>query len=197
VLPPYYCMAGRREIVEHYRAISDAVKHPILVYNVPRRTGFNLTPDVLEELAEIEWVVAVKESSNDFIQTESTIRRLRDRIRVFTGHSAERGVPAVLMGADGYVSSTESQVMGKEAIAMYDLAVRGDISTAQAVQMRSLMLDELLKPIGTFPSNLKTAMNLLGRPGGQPRRPLLPLTPGQVDQVQGVLQQLKLSVPVA
>lgn len=197
VLPPYYCMAGRREIVEHYRTISNAIEHPILVYNVPRRTGFNLTPDVLEELAEIEWVVAVKESSNDFIQTELTVRRLGGCIRVFTGHSAERGVPAVLMGADGYVSSTESQVMGREAIAMYDLAARGDIATAQAVQMRALTLDELLKPIGTFPCNLKTAMNLLRRPGGDPRRPLLPLTATQVESVRVALDKLKLTAGVA
>jgi 4-hydroxy-tetrahydrodipicolinate synthase len=197
VLPPYYCMAGRREIVEHYRAISAAVEHPILLYNVPRRTGFNLTPDVVEELAEIEWVVAIKESSNDFIQTAATIRKVGDRLLVFTGHSAERGVPAVLMGADGYVSSTESQIMGREAIAMYALAKQGDIARAREIQMRALALDEMLKPIGTFPGNLKCAMNLLGRPGGYPRRPLLPLTATQEDQVHAGLQRLKASAVMA
>jgi 4-hydroxy-tetrahydrodipicolinate synthase len=197
VLPPYYCMAGRREIVEHYRAISAAVEHPILLYNVPRRTGFNLTPDVVEELAALEWVVAVKESSNDFVQTEATVRRVGDRLLVFTGHSAERGVPAVLMGADGYVSSTESQIMGREALAMYDLATSGDVARAREVQLRALALDELLKPIGTFPGNLKAAMNLLGRPGGYPRRPLLPLTPAQIGQVENVLQRLNLTATAA
>ena len=197
VLPPLYCMAGRREIVEHYRAISAAVEHPILVYNVPRRTGFNLTPDVVEELAEIEWVVAIKESSNDFVQTEATINRVGGRLLVFTGHSAQRGVPAVLMGADGYVSSTESQVMGREAIAMYDLVKQGDLARAREVQLRALTLAELLKPIGTFPCNLKCAMNLLGRPGGYPRRPLLPLTSTEADQVQAVLQRLKVSTVMA
>jgi len=197
VLPPYHCMAGRREIIEHYRSISTAVEHPILIYNVPRRTGFNLTPDVVEELASLEWVVAVKESSNDFVQTEATIRRVGDRILVFTGHSAQRGVPSVLMGADGYVSSTESQIMGRDAIAMYDLAKSGSIARAREIQMRALALDELLKPIGTFPCNLKTAMNLLGRPGRYPRRPLLPLTVAQVNQVQDVLQQLNLASTTA
>ncbi len=196
VLPPYYCMPGRREVVAHYRAISDAVRHPILLYNVPSRTGFNLTPDVADELAQIEWVVGIKESSNDFVQTESTVNRVGDRILVFTGHSAERGMPAVLMGADGYVSSTETQVMGREAIVMYDLAISGRIAEAQAIQMRTLMLDELLKPIGTFPANLKAAMNLLGRPGGYPREPLLPLTEPQVDQVRGVLDRMKLTAGV-
>src|SRR5207247_4054842 len=87
VLPPYYCMAGRRDIVAHYKAISDAVRHPILLYNVPRRVGFNLTPDVLDEMVGIEWVVGIKESSADFIQFEATIERVGGHITVFTGRS--------------------------------------------------------------------------------------------------------------
>jgi 4-hydroxy-tetrahydrodipicolinate synthase len=197
ILPPYYCMVGRREIIAHYRAISDAIRHPILVYNVPRRTGFNLTPDVVEELAEIEWVVAIKESSNDFVQTESTINRVGDRMLVFTGHAAVRGLPAVLMGADGYVSSTETQVMGRDAIAMYDLAVAGRLAEAQAIQMRTLRLEELLKPIGTFPANLKAAMNLVGRPGGYPREPLMPLLEWEIDQVRHALERSKLTAAVS
>ena len=130
VLPPYYAMPSRREVVAHYAAISDAVRAPILLYNIPRRTGVNLTPEVLEEIVEIEWVVAIKESSNDFIQLEATIHTVGDRINVFAGHSAERGVPGVLMGAKGFVSSLESQIMGREAIEMYDLLQRGEIGRA-------------------------------------------------------------------
>ena len=63
--------------------------------------------------------------------------------------------------------------------------------------MRALALDEMLKPIGTFPGNLKCAMNLLGRPGGYPRRPLLPLTATQEDQVHAGLQRLKVSAVMA
>lgn len=197
VLPPYYCMAGRRDIIEHYRSISNQVSHPILLYNVPRRTGFNLTPDVVEELAAFEWVVAIKESSSDFIQTETTIGRVGGGILVFTGHSAERGVPAVLMGADGWVSSTESQVMGREALAMYGLAVRGEVAAARRVQMRALALDQALKPIGTFPANLKAAMNIVGRPGGYPREPILPLTSSQVEEVRTALHALNLTAAVS
>ena len=74
VLPPYYAMPGRAEVAAHFAAISDAVRTPILLYNMPRRTGINLTPDVLSQLVELEWIVAIKESSTDFIQLESTIR---------------------------------------------------------------------------------------------------------------------------
>jgi 4-hydroxy-tetrahydrodipicolinate synthase len=197
VLPPYYCMAGRRDIVAHYAAISDAVRHPILLYNVPRRTGFNLTPDVLEEMIGIEWVVAIKESSADFIQFEATIDRVGRHIEVFTGRSAERGVPAVLMGAKGWVSSLESQVMGQEAIEMYDLVKSGNVERARDIQLRTLALDQAVHNIGTFPANLKAAMNLVGRGGGYPRLPILPLTSGEIDRVRGVLEAFKLDIVAA
>lgn len=192
ILPPYYAMPGPREVVEHYRAIADAVKHPILLYNIPRRTGINLTTELLDQIVEFEWVVAIKESSNDFIQTEKTILEFGDRISVFTGHSAERGVPAILMGARGFVSSTESQIMGRPAVEMYALVQRGELDRARATQMRTLALDDQMRKIGTFPANLKAAMNLLGRNGGAPRPPLLPLLPADIDRVRVVLDRLQL-----
>ena len=192
VLPPYYAMPGSREVVEHYRAIADAVKHPVLLYNIPRRTGINLTTDLLEQIVEFEWVVAIKESSNDFIQTERTILEFGDRINVFTGHSAERGVPALLMGAKGFVSSLESQIMGRPAVEMYALVQRGELERARATQMRTLALDNQMRNIGTFPANLKAAMNLLGRNGGAPRPPLLPLIHTDIERVRVVLDRLQL-----
>lgn len=192
ILPPYYCMAGRREVIAHYQAVSDAVKHPILLYNIPRRVGFNLTPEVLDELVNVEWVVAIKESSGDFIQVEATILTVGERITVFTGHSAERGVPALVMGAKGFVSSMESQVMGREAIEMYALVKRGELPRAAEVQLRTLDLDESMRKAGTFPANLKAAMNLLGRAGGYPRPPILPLTLPQLEQVRAILDRLAI-----
>jgi 4-hydroxy-tetrahydrodipicolinate synthase len=193
VLPPYYCMAGPREVTEHYRAISNEVQHPILLYNIPRRTGFNMTPEFLDELVNIEWIAAIKESSNDFIQTEATIGTVGDRITVFTGHSAERAVPALLMGAKGFVSSMESQIMGAEAISMFDLVRAGRLDEARTVQHRTLTLDIQMRRCGTFPANLKAAMTLLGREAGVPRRPLLPLTTGEIEQVRGVLAGLSIT----
>lgn len=196
VLPPYYCMAGKREVLEHYRAISDQVEHPILLYNIPRRTGFNMTPEFLTELAEVEWVVAIKESSSDFVQTEATIQAVGGRIEVFTGHSAERAVPALLMGAKGYVSSMESQIMGREAIEMFDLVEKGRLDEARAVQHRTLLLDQRMREAGTFPANLKAGMNVLGRHAGWPRRPLLALTSDETAKVERVLASLDIT-PVA
>ncbi len=192
ILPPYYCLINEREVIAHYRAVSDAVKIPILVYNIPRRTGINMDEKFLEKLADIECIVAVKESSNDFIQTERTIKALVDRLVILPGHSAVRGLPAVLMGGDGYVSSLETQIMGKEAIELFRLAATRNIDKGRAVQQKTLALDTEMRKCGTFPANVKTAMNLRGRPGGFPRRPLLAPSPAETEEIKKILASLDL-----
>jgi 4-hydroxy-tetrahydrodipicolinate synthase len=192
VLPPPYAMISAREAVNHYRIVSDEAKIPILIYNVPRRTGINLTPDVMEQLAEIEYVVAVKEACDDFVQVQATLAAVGERVRVFTGKSAARGMAAVMAGAVGFVSSQDPHVMGREGISLYELSAKGDIEGARRVQMRTLKLNKTLSPIGTDPANMKAAMNLLGRPGGHVRLPMLDLTAAELERVEGVLDALGL-----
>jgi 4-hydroxy-tetrahydrodipicolinate synthase len=192
VLPPPYAMISAREAINHYRIISDQAKIPILIYNVPRRTGINLTPDVMQQLAKINFVVAIKEACDDFVQLETTIAAVGDRLRVFTGKSAARGMAAVMAGAVGFVSSQDPHVMGREGISLYELSAKGDIENARRVQMRTLKLNKTLSPIGTDPANMKAAMNILGRPGGYVRLPMLDLTGEEMERVESVLDDLKL-----
>jgi 4-hydroxy-tetrahydrodipicolinate synthase len=194
VLPPYYCLPKAREVVEHYRQISSAARLPILLYNIPKRTGVDLTLELLERLVEVEYVAAIKESGDSFVRVEELVRAFGDTIQVFTGHSAERGVPAVLMGAKGWVSSLESQILGSEAVQMYDAVSAGRIEEARRTQLKCLALENAVRRFGTFPSNVKAAMNLVGRPGGYARSPLLPLTTGEQDQLAGSLEELGLSL---
>ncbi len=192
VLPPYYAMINEDEVLAHYKAVSAGARVSILLYNIPRRTGINLTPDFCRRLADVDYVVAIKESSNDFVQVEETIRAVGDRILVFSGHSAERGMAAVLLGCPGFVSSMETQVMGREAISLFRLAAAGELDAARRVQMRTLALDKAMRGIGTFPANLKAAMNARGRPGGLVRPPLLDLTDEQLARVGSILADLEI-----
>lgn len=194
VLPPYYCLPKAREIVEHYRQISDAVRLPILLYNIPKRTGVDLTSELLQQLVQIEYVAAIKESGDNFVRVEELVRAFGDVIQVFTGHSAERGVPAVLMGARGWVSSLESQILGAEAVQMYDAVRNGRLEEARQTQLKCLALEAAVRRYGTFPANVKAAMNLVGRPGGSPRAPLLSLTNADLDQLTAALEELDLPV---
>lgn len=192
VMPPYYAVIGQREIHAFFRDLSDTARVPIFLYNMPKRTGINMSPSFIAQLSQLEWIVALKQSSNDFAELEATIDACGELINVFAGHSAERGLAAVVMGCVGFVSSMEAQIMGREAIALYDLARTGKVEQGRRVQQRTIALDKAMRQIGTFPANMKAAMNLLGRPGGYCRRPLLDLDEPEVTQVRSVLDSLGL-----
>jgi len=192
VMPPYYAVIGERELLAFFRDLSDNAQVPVFLYNMPKRTGINMPPELIARISAMEWIVALKQSSHDFAELETTIDACGDLINVFAGHSAERGYAAVVMGCMGFVSSMEAQIMGREAISLYDLAKAGKVEEGRRVQARTIALDKGMRKIGTFPSNMKAAMNLLGRPGGYCRRPLLDLDESETAQVRKVLDGLGL-----
>lgn len=192
VMPPTYAVIGEREIRAHFEALSDEARAPIFLYNMPKRTGINMSPEFLRNLCEIEWIVALKQSSGDFTELEATLASCGEWIRVFAGHSAERGFAAVMLGCAGVVSSLEAQIMGREAIALYNLAVARNVPEGRRVQERAVALDKAMRQVGTFPGNMKAAMNLLGRPGGHVRPPLLDLDAGEMSRVEAILAGLDL-----
>ena len=192
VMPPYYAVIGQRELHAFFEDLSDSAQVPIFLYNMPKRTGINMPPSFIAELSNLEWIVALKQSSNDFAELEATVDACGDLINVFAGHSAERGYAAVVMGCVGFVSSLEAQVMGREAISLYDLAKAGKVLEGRTIQQRTIALDKAMRQVGTFPSNMKAAMNLLGRPGGYCRRPLLDLDTAETAKVRDILSSLGL-----
>jgi 4-hydroxy-tetrahydrodipicolinate synthase len=99
------------------------------------------------------------------------------------------------MGCDGYVSSVEPQVMGRDAVRLYSLSKESP-EEARALQYKCIALDGAIHGgVGTFPASLKAAMNMLGRPGGYPREPLLPLTDEETGRLERVLVTLGLLTP--
>lgn len=192
VIPPYYAGLNRRAVVEHYRAISQHAQTPILLYNSPAATNVNLTADFCEELAEIDYVVGIKQSCDDFVQFQETVASVGEQIIVFTGHSSQRGYAAVLMGAKGFVSSQETQVMGREGFLLYEHAAAGRHDEARSVQFRSLALSKALDSVGSEPASVKAAMNMLGRGGGYVRKPVLDLSESEMHQLAESLDRLGL-----
>jgi len=187
VMPPYYCQPSHRDVFEHFKAISDEAKTPILIYNSPKAAGTDIDAKFCEELADLEYICGVKQSTPDFVDFERTVALVGERMIVMTGRSASRGLGAVAMGAQGFVSSFDPHVMGAEGISLWKLASTGQWDKARKVQERTLALDTELSKIATGPATMKAAMNLLGRPGGYPRKPLQPLTKAEEDKVRAAL----------
>ncbi len=194
ILPPPMVHPNDEEIINFYNVISDTVDIPILVYNNPRRQGVDMQPDLLLKLADIRNVAAVKEASKDFGRVSDVIRKIGDKLRIFGGHSSYHGVSTVIMGADGWVGSLDTQLLGKDAIKMYRLVKEGELEKAVEIQYQCIAAEAAMKgkKSGTFPAGLKYAMNLRGRPGGYPRLPIVPLTDEQKEYVKGAMKKLNL-----
>ena len=191
ISPPWYIMPSQDEILDHYQAVLEAIELPVLLYNIPRRTGVQLGVDAIDRLADHPKVIAVKESSKDWGILSAVIRRTGDRISVFAGYASYFGLAAITEGADGYIDSA-TPVFGRRSIAFYAAARDGDLATARRIQSEMAdMLGEFFG-LGTFPASVKAALDLLGRPGGPPRDPIRPLTAEQRQTLRASMQRAGL-----
>jgi 4-hydroxy-tetrahydrodipicolinate synthase len=197
VAPPPGALAKGRELVAHFEAVSDAVDIDIMLYNFAERYGVDMVPTLVDELADIPNIVAIKESCTSFHQQLDTMRLAGDRLAIMAGWPGLRGLPSLVMGADGMIGSIEAQVLGRAPRDMWDAFHAGDIERARAIQWKLTALHyQVTLAVGSAPAQLKAAMNLLGRPGGYPRKPILPLTSEQVSVVRDALERLN-AVPLA
>lgn len=196
---PPYALPREREILHYFQRVSDAVKLPVMLYNNPNRIRRVLTPELVAQLSDIETVVAIKDSSGDVDMQERTLAACTAKIRYFMG-GMQGAARLVAKGCLGFVNSEVAQLMGSEGSDVYRALKRGDTARAQ-----TLLPDATVKAIhhmlweeaGMFPASLKEAMNLLGRPGGYPREPLLPLTDDEREQLRSRLAQLDILRPAA
>lgn len=181
ILPPYFVKLTDDEIFRHYEAISRAVSIPICLYNIPGNAVNALSPDLVRRLADLERIVAVKESSSDWNNYYATAIAVQDRLRVFCGPSSVFGVGAVLLGADGVIDCFPN-MWAPGGLDLYYAAKEGRIEEARALQETGRRLTDLFTSEGrTLYPSTKAAMELLGLPGGKLRPPLQPLSKDQID----------------
>jgi len=186
VSPPWYVMPGPDEIMAHYRKILAATPLPVLLYNIPRRTGVSFTVDMVDRLADDARVVGIKESSKDWGLLSSVIRRCRDRISVFAGYASFFGLAALCEGAAGYIDSG-TPVFGAKSMAFHRAATTGDLPTARTLQTDMERMLAAYFGLGTFPASIKAALDLLGRPGGPTRDPIRPLDRAQRETLRKLM----------
>jgi 4-hydroxy-tetrahydrodipicolinate synthase len=176
VLPPYFVKLTDDEIFAHYEAVSAGSPLPIIAYNIPGNAVNAISPALASRLADLDKVVAIKESSGDWNNFYATLLAVKDRIRVFCGPSSVFGVPAIHAGADGTVDCFPNVWRGTTQLWF---AARDPKRHAEAEQLQatSRRLTDLFVTGGrTLYPATKAAMDHLGFPGGGvPRMPLQPL----------------------
>lgn len=194
VVTPYYNKPQPEGVLAHFRAVAGAAALPIIAYNVPGRTGQNMSCRLLEQLWELPQVVAVKESSGDLAQIGEMCRCLPAGKLLIAGDDA-LALPSVALGACGVISVAGNAIPAQMAD-MLGLALAGQLAQAQAQHRRLLpLIDALFSE--TNPVPLKAALHLLGLCGPTVRLPLLPACPATTERLRGAMSDLNLlgSVP--
>ena len=172
VSPPPYNKPPPRGIVAHYRAVLEAADLPVIVYNVPSRTGCNVTPDILEELAEDQRIVGVKEASGDISQIAEIARRLRDRIALYSGND-DQVLPLLALGGKGVISVLANLAPATTS-RMVHLFLEGKIEESRRLQLDHLPLIRALF-LEPNPIPVKSGVAALGFSVGEVRLPLVPI----------------------
>lgn len=185
VVTPYYNKPNRSGMLAHYEAVLAAVPLPIVVYNVPGRTGQNLPTDQALELARLERVVAIKEAAADLDQMATIVAGRPDGFAVLSGDDP-LALPAMSIGADGVISVVSNEAPAEMA-AMIDAASSGDYVRAREIHYRLLPLMRT-NFVESNPVPVKLALERLGRCRADVRAPLGPATAASKDAVAGALR---------
>ena len=190
VLPPYFVKPPVDDVVAHYNAVSEAVEIPMMLYNIPSAASVPLTPDIVDRLADVRNVVAIKESSRDFVNFYQTYVAAGDRIHVFIGPGGLFGVAALTVGAAGYVEGNQNY-WPYECTEIYHATKRGEMARALEVQKKGVALRRLIEANGRYMySASHAAMNVQGLPGGCPRAPLRPVAEPHLTELREGLEEL-------
>ena len=172
VVTPYYNKATQNGLYQHFKTIADASTVPVILYNVPGRTGCNLLPKTVARLAEHENIVAIKEATGNMAQMVEIMHLCGDKIDVYSGEDALT-VPMMAMGAAGTISVL-SNVAPKEAVAMTDACKAGDFKTAAKMQADLLpLINALFSEVNPIPA--KAGVSAMGFGEENLRLPLTPM----------------------
>ncbi len=186
---PYYNKPPQEALYRHFKTIAEAVSIPVMLYNIPGRTAVNMTPATMARLAEIDNVVAVKESTGDMEQCSLLNSLLPADVAVFSGDDSLT-LPMMALGARGVVSIV-SHILGNEIKAMIDAFVAGNVEQARELHIKLFPAFKGLF-ITTNPIPLKAALNLMGMEVGGVRLPLIEADDAQVEAMRALLKSYNL-----
>lgn len=181
---PAYNKPSQRGLYEHFKAIAENTKLPIMLYNIPGRTAVNMTADTTIALSAIDNIVSIKEASGDFHQISKVIENTPEDFSVYCGDDGMT-LPLMSIGAKGIVSVT-SHVIGKEINEMVQTFLSGDVVKAASMHRKLLPMMEAMF-IAPSPTPVKASLNLLGIEVGDVRLPLVHVDDKDHDFLKSIL----------
>lgn len=189
VVTPYYNKTSSRGLIEHYLAIADSVNIPIIVYNVPSRTGLNMPPEVMLELAKHPLLCGFKDAGSCIAQSMRLFELAGDGIAIYSGND-DQVLPMMALGARGVIS-VAANVIPEQMHAMALGWLRGELRASRGLQFSMLpLIRALFCEVNPIP--VKAALAMMGRIENTLRAPLVPLDEKKAAELRRQLQRLKL-----
>ena len=191
LVTPYYNKTSQKGLITHYTTIANAVDLPIILYNVPSRTGVNILPETLKELSKIDNIVAVKEATGNISQIARVAALCGDDLDIYSGND-DQIVPIMALGGKGVISVL-SNCMPKETHEIAQLCLDNKFPEAQARMNKVL---EFANSNGLFcdvnPIPVKEALNIMGWDVGECRLPLVRMDDDKIAKLKAKMQELGL-----
>lgn len=186
---PYYNKPSQEGLYQHYKTVAASVSIPIMLYNIPSRTGVNMLPETVARLAELENVVALKESTGLMDQMSALKNILPDKMAIYSGDDSQT-LPMLSLGAQGVVSIA-SHLVGPQIKQMMNAFASGDVKGAQLLHNQLFAMFKGLF-ITTNPIPVKQALNLIGMEVGGVRLPMCSASEGEINQLKQLLASYQL-----
>ena len=189
LVTPYYNKATQRGLIESFKAIADASDKPCILYNVPSRTGCNLTPASAAILADHPNIVAIKEACGNISQIAELSRLVGDKMDIYSGND-DQIVPILSLGGKGVISVL-SNIMPEETSRMCKLFFEGDVAGARKLQLDLLpLIDALFCEVNPIP--VKAAVSAMGFCDNYLRLPLTPMESANEEKLLSLMKEQKL-----
>ena len=190
IVVPYYNKPSAEGLYQHFKAVADNTKLPLIIYNIPGRTGINMMPETLARVAKIKNYIGVKDAAGNLDQTSATRAACPKEFLIWSGDDSLT-LPMLSVGAVGVIS-VASHIAGKEIAQMVNAYHAGDVKKATDLHIKLLPLFKVLF-ITSNPTPVKAALAMVGKPVGIPRLPLIEATDKEKDQIRSVLKDLGLA----
>ncbi len=186
IVTPYYNKTTQAGLIKHFTMIADSVTIPIILYNIPGRTGMGFTVDTLKVLAQHKNIVAVKEASGNISYTAQVAAAVGDQMDIYSGND-DIIVPMMALGAKGVISVL-SNIIPKETHEMCQLCLDNNFAPAIEMQLRYLeVINDLFIEVNPIP--VKAAMNMLGMAAGSLRMPLVEMSEANAAKLRDAMQR--------
>lgn len=188
IVTPYYNKPTQEGLYAHYRYLSERLSKPIIIYNVPSRTGVNISPDTVAKLAsDCKNIVAIKEANADVNQADEIYRLTNGDFYIYSGND-DRAFHMICAGARGVISVV-SNVIPAQMVELANKTLQNDIVTARYIHFKYLELMKVLF-VETNPIPVKAALNLLGMIKNELRLPLVPAKQSTVELLEKVMKKV-------